>query len=436
MNKRRRQMNALEDGSSTMTSRGYLSGVVMAAALLVAPQAAVAAGFANTAQSATQSGMSGVATANPDEPASNFYNPASMAFDEDWNIYLGATTLIPSVDYESLDGEFSHQTEDQVFYPPNFNLNVPISDGFALGVGATFPWGLGIAWPDDWVGQYEFRSQDLQTFNLNPSVAMKVPAVEGLSVAAGAQFVRSSITQERAQMLPGTDDVDIVLGGTGHGIGATLAAMYEVNDEVTLGMNYRSAVRVSYDGAIHFGDAVNDTPFQHRFIDQDITTEITMPHTLNTGVGYQLNDALWMGLDVNYMTWRTYDQVEIGFSEQSPEGERGELEPPLMIEADWNDAVALRLGGQYRLIPGVKVRGGFAYDMTPVPDDTVGPSLPDNDRFVFSTGVGYTQMGTGIRADLGYQFITLPTREIRNDTVEGDYQLSSHVIGLNVGYGF
>lgn len=419
-----------------MRHRAYLGGAVVAAALLVAPQAAFGAGFANTAHSATQSGMSGVATANPDEPASNFYNPAGMAFDEDWNLYLGATTLIPSVDYTDPDGDITSQTQSQTFYVPNFDLSVPLNDTFSAGVGATFPWGLGIAWPDDWVGAEEFRSQDLQTFNLNPSLAMEVPAVEGLSVSAGAQLVRSSIEQRRLQVLPDGNEVDVVLGGTGHGVGATLGAMFKATDEVTLGLNYRSAVRINYDGVIQFSDDVDGTPFKHRMIDQDIDTEITVPHTINTGVGYQINDELWMGLDVNYMTWRTYDEVEIQFSQQSPQGARGDTEPSMMIEADWEDAVAVRLGGQYQLIPGLNVRGGFAYDMTPVPDGTVGPSLPDNDRFVFSTGVGYTQKGAGVRGDLGYQYITLPTREIRNDTVNGDYQMSSHVIGVNVGYGF
>ncbi len=419
-----------------MTSRGYLSGVVVAAALLLAPQAAFAAGFASTAHSGTQTGMAGVATANPDEPASNFYNPAGMAFDENLNVYLGATTIIPSVDYTSPDGAFTYQTESQTFYPPNFDLAVPVSDGFTVGVGTTFSWGLGIAWPEDWVGKYEFRSQEMQTFNLNPSVAMEVPAVDGLSVAAGAQLVRSAIRQERAQMLPDGTELDVVLGGTGHGVGATLAAMFKATDEVTLGVNYRSAVRISYDGVIHFSDDVNGTPFQYRMIDQDIETGMTVPHTINAGVGYQLNDALWLGMDVNYMTWRTYDQLEVQFTQQSPEGDIGEVDPSLVIDADWSDAVAIRLGGQYELIPGLKVRGGFAYDMTPVPDATVGPSLPDNDRLVFATGLGYTQLGTGIRADLGYQFVTLPTREIRNGTVDGDYQMSSHVLGVNVGYGF
>lgn len=417
-----------------MKSKGYLTGVALAAALLVVPQAAWAAGFANTAHSGTQTGMAGVATGNPDEPSSNFYNPASMAYDDQWNVYLGATTLIPTVDFTTPDGDASYQTESQEFFPPNFNASVPVTDRVSVGLGATFPWGLGIAWPDDWVGKETFRNQSLETFNLNPNVAVDIPGAEELSLAGGVQLVRSALSQEFAQVLPDENEVDVRLGGYGYGVGATFAAMLRPNEDITVGLNYRSAVPVSYDGAVHFSEDVEGTPFQHRMIDQDVETQITMPNTINAGVGYQLSDALWVGVDVNYMTWRQYDEIEIEFSQQSPEGGQGETEPPIIIEGDWTDAAAVRIGGQYEFIDGLVGRMGVAYDMTPIPDDTVGPSLPDNDRYVFAGGLGYTN--SGVRADLGYQFVTLPTREVRNGSVDGDYQMSSHVLGLNVGYGF
>lgn len=395
------------------------------------PQTGWTAGFASTAQSATASGMGGVAVANPDEPNANFYNPASMAFRESFSIYLGDTIIMPAVSYESVDGGYQSETIAQVFPPPNFSLVVPFADRFAAGLGVTLPWGLGIAWPDDWAGRETFVSQDLQTLNVNPNLAYKIPGID-VAVAAGAQVMVSALTQERTIILRDDTEVDVLLGGQGVGLGATLAAMYRLED-LTVGLNYRSGATLDYEGRAHF-EGEEGTPFEPRFVDQGITTSIDIPHTVNLGLGYQLNEKLFISGEANFMTWSDYDEVEVRFGEQSPEGEPGETEPPLVVAADWEDAFAFRLGGQYELVENLQGRLGVGLDMTPVPDETVGPSLPDNNRYVFSAGLGYSVKG--IRADLAYQYIYLNPREVTRGNVQGTYQLASHVFGVNLGYGF
>ena len=415
-----------------MMKKKYIVGWGLATALMVAPAAAFAAGFANTAQSATASGMSGVATGNADEPNANFYNPASMIFREDFNVYAGPTLIAPSVSYTSPDGTSEASTVAQVFPPPNFSLAVPFADSFALGVGVTLPWGLAIDW-DNWENRETFRSQGLQTININPNFAYKIPGLD-LGVAAGVQVLHSTLSQRRSVFLREDTEVDVNLAGSGVGVGGTFAAMFKATDEITLGLNYRSGARINYEGTARFGNHndeeqftdPNDTPFAASFVDQDITTTINIPHTVNFGLGWQVLEPLWLGVDVNYMTWSVYDEIAVEFEEQGDD---------LVVNADWEDAFAFRIGGEFAVIDNLKARAGFGYDMTPVPDETVGPSLPDNDRFVFSTGVGYTKLG--IRADLAYQFVYLNERVIDNEVgADGTYQLSSHLVGINIGYGF
>ncbi|RDV39658.1 hypothetical protein DV096_03585 [Bradymonadaceae bacterium TMQ3] len=410
---------------------GLGAALVVCAGGLWSPPAAQAAGFANTAQSGTATGMGGVATANADEPNANFYNPAAMVFSQGFSAYVGPTLIKPSVSYEGQGGE--EQTEPALFPPPNVNLTLPFGEQYAVGLGVTLPWGLAIRWPDNWVGRENFRAQQLQTINVNPNFAYKVPGMD-LGLAVGVQAMYSTITQERTVILRDDLEVPVLLGGQGFGVGATAAAFYKLNSQWSMGLNYRSAVNLNYEGRAHFGEEVEGTPFEQRFVDQDITTELTVPHTVNLGLGYQATEALWVGLDLNYMTWSTYDRIEINFDEQSPEGEPGESEPPTVVESNWNDALAVRLGAQFAITDALKARVGFAYDVTPVPDETVGPSLPDNNRTVGALGLGYEV--AGFRADVAYQYIYLPTREIRNGSVDGDYQLSSHLVGINVGYGF
>lgn len=408
-----------------------LSAVCAAAGVMLMSSSALAAGFANTAQSATSTAMSGVATANPNEPNASFYNPAGMAFQEGFGIYAGPTMILPSIEYTSPDGDITEETEFSTFFPPNFHASYEIGAGLAAGVGVTFPWGLGVAWPDDWHGRETFRSQSLETLNVNPNVAYRVPGID-LGVSAGVQVLRSSLRQRRAAVVRPDNEVDVALGGVGHGIGFTAASQYRPTDEITVGVNYRSGATMEYEGDARFSDDVEGTPFERRMIDQEISTQLNIPHTISAGIGWQATEPLWVGFDVNYMTWSDYDRVEVQYSEQSPEGEPGETEPPTVVEGNWNDAVALRLGAEYEIVERLAARTGFAVDMTPVPDETVAPSLPDNHRLNFSAGLGANH--AGFLVDLAYQYVFLPARVIDNGNVDGTYRMGSHVVGLNVGY--
>lgn len=416
-----------------MWNRRLTVACCLVAAALLVPGTAAAAGFSNVAQSGTSVGLGGVGAANPDEPASNFFNPAAMGFQEKWRVYAGPSLLAPTADYVSPDGEYSTSVEPQYFAPPNFDATVPINDEFAAGVSITFPWGLGIEWPSGWRGRETFRAQSLETVNVNPNVAWEVVDDE-LSVSAGIQLMRSALTQERTAILRDDTEAEIMLGGVGHGIGAAASAQYRPTDDLTVGLNYRSAARISYSGRAHYGEEVEGTPFEQRMVDQDISTNVTLPHKFQAGVGMNWTDELWTGLDFNYITWSTYDEVVVEWSEQSPEGEPGETEPPLVQEANWENAYAVRLGSAYDFTDRLTGRAGLGLDFTPVPDSTVGPSLPDNDRYIASTGLGITE--SPFRFDVGYQFIYLPERTVDNGSVDGDYSMHTHVLGLNVGYGF
>lgn len=397
-------------------------------ALVGFSEAAQAAGFSNMAQSGTATGMGTVGTANPDEPNSNFYNPAAMALRDRFNLYIGASLIIPTVEYTSPTG-IEAETESRTFLPPNLSLEVPLGGGLAVGLGFTMPWGLAIEWPEDWVGRDEFISQDLRTYNINPNVAYRLPGIN-LAIAGGAQIMFAEITQVRGlRLAPGLDDMSTEFSGTGNGFGGTAGLIYQPVEPVSLALNYRSAVKLNFDGDVEFR-GVEGTPFEPFFVDQPITTNFTVPHTITAGLGWQVLRPLFIGVDVNYMTWSTYDRIELEYEEQSPEPDGG----PTVIVANWEDAWAFRIGAEFEVIQNLKLRTGFAYDMTPIPDETVGPSLPDNDRFVIAAGVGYTYRG--IRADLGYQRIIVEERVIANGTVDGTYQMGSDVVGLNIGYGF
>ena len=420
-------------------ARAALAGSVAAVLCgALSAEQAMAAGFQNSAQSATATAMGAMGTGNPDEPNASFYNPSIMPMREGFDIYLGDTILIPSSDYTSPDGGYTAETQTQIFPPPN--LHAAYSTGsFAVGLGLTFPYGAGIAWDDDWVGREAIRSQTLQTFDINPNVAYRFAPLR-LSLAAGLQVVRGSVDLANTVILREGEsprEVQARLGGAGWGVGGTAAVTFQPTPELTLALNYRSRVTVDFDGNARF-EGEEGTPFERTFVDQPIETSITLPDTLTLGVGWDL-DQFFVGLDITYTAWSTYDRIEVAFQQDCPPGaqtcEPGETTPPdIALEPLWEDAIALRLGGQYEPLMGLKLRLGGAFDMTPIPDETLSPSLPGNNRVAGSLGAGYEIWN--FRFDLAYQYVAVLERTVDNDTLAGTYNTNAHVIGISLGYGF
>ena len=415
--------------------------LVAAGAITLVADDVRAAGFQNMSQSATATAMGSAGTANPDEPNSSFYNPANMAFQDTFQIYVGNSNILPFSSYTNPAGEATN-TEAAFFPPPNLHVGVPLPViGGAVGVGLTLPYGLGIGWPEDWEGRDTIVSQNLQTYNINPNVAYQIPGVD-LAIAIGGQIYLSNVELKQTFILRDDVEVPAQIAGNGMGFGFTGAVMYKPIEELTVGLNFRSGSTINYEGRAHF-EGEEGTTFEQTFIDQDVSTAISLPTAVTLGFGYQLSD-LFLELDVVFTTWSNYERIDLEFSEPCEDGDQtcipvpGETNPPTTsIVSNWTDALAFRFGTQYSVNEQIDVRAGLVFDLTPIPDETLSPSLPGNNRIAFSLGGGYTT-DFGLRADLGYQLVNALEREVgaENQNLPGTYTTTAHVLGINVGYGY
>ena len=72
----------------------------------------------------------------------------------------------------------------------------------------------------------------------------------------------------------------------------------------------------------------------------------------------------------------------------------------------------LETGAQYALTEHWTLRGGYIYSQNTVPNSTFSPSLPDNNRHVFSAGFGFAAGHFTI--DFTYQYSLTEERTIKN----------------------
>lgn len=421
--------------NSNIVTKLSIAGVLATGFLLSTNVSA--AGFAVTTQSGTSTALGGVGAANEDEPNSSYYNPAMMTEKEGLRLYFGTTVVIPKTTYESYDGSQSGETVDAILPPPNFHLSYRFTEDMAAGLGVTLPYGLTVEYPDDWVGREVIRRQRLQNIDVNPNVAYKF-GNSGLSLAIGGQLVFGTVELENTVILRDDKEVQSHIGGTAIGFGATAALFYKATEQLSFGLNYRSAFDLSFDGKAHF-QGEEGTPFENTFVDQDVTTELSMPHAITTGIGYR-SDKIFLGFDAGFTTWSRYNRVDLEFSRPCTLGATGcdpetdKTNPPTStILAEWLDSPTFRLGAEYKITEAWPLRVGVAYDMTPIPDSTVAPSLPGNNRSVVTAGTGYTW--NGFRVDLGYMLVVMD-RDISNGKQDGHYSTTASLFSLNLGYGF
>lgn len=407
----------------------HIVGAVCLLALFIIPQQVLGAGFQENTQSAVSTGMANIGVANPKEPNSSFYNPAAMSFRDELHSTAGLSLIYPTIEYEPFDDGESVDNEKAIHPLPNFHLGYPVNEELALGIGLTAPYGLVVEWPENWVGRETNEFVEIASVNLTPNVSYEIPDT-GLSVAGGAQLAYSWVELRRDIQTRSDDYVQSELGGDGFGIGGLAALMYRPTEELTFGAQYRSRVNVSYDDArVHFEDE-EDTPFYSTFRDNPGSTEITFPDTINAGVNY--GKDRWMAeFDVNYTMWDTFDVVDVDIDT----GDDEEAIDGFELEQNWENAFAFRLGGQYDVTPEVPVRLGAALDLTPVPDETVNATLPDNDRLVGSIGSGYH--ADPFQFDLSYMLVRPFEREVENEEgPPGNYSMWGHVLGANVSYNY
>jgi long-chain fatty acid transport protein len=118
-------------------------------------------------------------------------------------------------------------------------------------------------------------------------------------------------------------------------------------------------------------------------------------------------------------------------------------------EKDWRDTNSFKLGTEVRIADVLALRTGGFYYQSPVPNRTLDPAIPDNDRFGFSLGVGY-QIGS-FSVDVGYMEVFSKVRSVKNDSLEANnailksagltpgrdrYENRCRLAGLNLSYVF
>ena len=191
--------------------------------------------------------------------------------------------------------------------------------------------------------------------------------------------------------------------------GATLGFLAQLSDTTRLGLGYRSQVRHTIEGDFAIGGAQ---------ISQ-ASADFTSPDSVTAGVYHDI-DRQWavMG-EVGWTRWSTFDELLIentdGVISRTP--------------ADWEDVWFFALGATWKPTANWKIRGGIAYDQSPIPDNRRTPRITDENRLGGALGIEFNP-SSSVTISASYSRLYIDDATISPPGLTATYKNSYDVFSL------
>jgi long-chain fatty acid transport protein len=396
-----------------------------------------ASGFALMQQGTAAMGQGNAFVAEADDASAIFYNPAGISQLKRPQVYQGTFFNYP--DREFSGGGQDSQTNHRIYRSLTAYVAIPVHNRVALGFGFFSPFGMGTVWPTTWAGRYITTYSSLKTYCINPVISVKV--LDNLSLAAGYDIMWSKVRLQRKMpvVVRGRTfpDGETQLTGDGSGSGYNLGLHYEPLSGVKLGVAYRSQIKVNHSGAL----STSLPPGLGVAPASPGEATLVYPASLTMGIAYSRFKPFTFEFDTTWTGWSSYDKLKL-YLDNSLDSNRSNT--TITTPKNWRDAWAFRFGANYEINESMKIRAGYIYDLTPVPDSSFEPQVPDANRHIFTVGSDLKIK----RFTLGfaYNYILCEARTKNNIIVvngvpaplqaNGRYTSDVHSLGLSWSFNF
>lgn len=422
-------------------------------------QGAQAGGFMIHEMATRSTGMGSAFTAVADDASAAWHNPAGIAFTKGSQIMLGgADIIVPSADFTTNASNPLHpattSAKSQSFLVPHAYFGFMDENtrlGTTLSINA--PFGLEADWPSTAPFASKSTFSRIQMLNINPSVVFLV--TDRLAIAGGVSYAYMSKVN--------LDNTVQLLSGNGDGWGGNAALFYK-GDGFTLGVSYRSRIKVDVDGTATAvaGGALAAAPFAATT--STAKTSVTLPEMIYAGIAWMPDDQWTLSVDVDWVNWKTFDAINITYGSAAYRGAVGGLTTAVSggglaaiaaaiaaqagsttLPQNWKATVAVKVGAEWKYLPNMRARIGYVYDPTPIRDADFTPSIPGNDRHIFSVGYGH-DFSENTTVDLAYAYVHFEDRNqtasaatpvgAPNSVKNGIYKSNAHVVAASLNYRF
>ena len=464
--------------------------LVLAAAAIAS--GAYAEGYQVNNLSSKQNGMGHVGTAMKLNSESIWFNPAAASFQStQFDFSVGVTGIDSKATYTTLPDytgktQSRHFTSDNKIATPLYAyFNYKPLDWMSVGLAFNTPFGSSMNWGDNWAGAQLVQSINLKAYNLQPTVSFKI--CEHLSVGAGLMMTWGKFDLSRSMLPVGAANaqnvalnniIQIVAPGTPNifelagdrnimslglegkakmAVGVNLGIMWDINEQWSLGMTYRSKLKMKVNSGSIDMSTIDDPTIQavlgqllpkfdinpSAISSAIVKTELPLPASLTWGVSFRPAPKWEFAVDLQWVGWSAYEALNVEFNEK----ELG-IDPIYSVK-NYSNTLTFRFGGQYRACDWLTARMGMYVDESPVSSDYLNPETPSMTKVSYTAGLSFRPRKY-VSIDVAYCYVSsadpertgsYPIYSYQDNTklesiFSGNYKLHAHVLSFGVGFNF
>jgi long-chain fatty acid transport protein len=314
---------------------------------------------------------------------------------------------------------------------PNAYLSWQLTPRLWAGIGVTTPFGLKTTYDPNFIGRFQSQKSQLQTTDINPSVAFRFN--DWLSIGGGVSYQYARLTLDRSYSAVFSSRAEVVSlhdGAWGWNVGA----MINAGKDTRIGLTYRSTMNYDLAGGLTISGSGNTTAI----------ASLSMPDSASLAISHQLNDKWQLLGDVTWTRWSRIQNVALVLtgSGLAPAGTVSDI-----LDLQFKDSYRAGVGANYRWTDNFMLKLGVAYDKSPVPDAAHrSVFLPDSDRTWLSFGAKHQLTKNGV-LDVGYAHLfmsdsdTLRNKLVgfvagRQGIVSGSYQAHVDIFSIQYTHSF
>lgn len=383
---------------------------------------ALGAGFTIQEQGAKRLGtaMAGSGSSAADA-MSAWFNPASMSllgnqvsatasiieprleFTDTGSVQTGTTGTAPLLP----SGNTSDDAGSAAFVP-GFSYVHQINDLWSYGLTLNSPFGLATDYDPLWTGRYQAVQSQIRTANLNPSLSFALTDQLSLGAGIDINYASAHLTNAIdfaaicAQLaggscpngaMPGQGNFDgyVINEGNDVGYGYNLGALWQLDANTRVGLDYRSQIHHRLEGTSDFeapgalggfaalgslGDAL-----QVAFHKTGNSAPLVLPDSAGISFYHQFGSGQFsLVANADWTGWSSLDRLRINFDNPAT--------TDVSQDMNWKNAWLFALGGEFNPNDVWTLRAGVSYDQSPVRNATLRiPRLPGSDRLRVALGV-------------------------------------------------
>ncbi len=381
-----------------------------------------AQGLRNPPEGAVALGHVGGAVVLTEDASAVSHNPANLVDLKQAEVLPTLTVIHTETDFTGPAGTATTDSPWKML--PNVFAAYPINTRYVMGIGITTPYGQSMEWNPDGAFRYTAPySAMLAVVNVNPTLAARLNDKVSVGVGLDAYWSRLEMKQRfpwsAMTRNPMTPDGSIVAKGDGEGIGANAAIDVKLTASQTLALTYRSPFRVDYEGDVDVSGMPAGAQALGLSPASDFDSSIDFPAVAALGYGLKLSDTVRVGVDVEWVQSSRYKTLELdGGADNALLNAPGAANPmaPVSIRQDWDDSWTAGFGVDWRALPDVTLRAGYIHLWSPVPDETLAPTLPDISRDVVKRRNRLPACAACVRSGLCLQHHPRPNCQLRSES--------------------